>query len=315
MSFWKNKNIVVTGGAGFIGSHLVDLLFKAGSHVVVVDDLSAEKRKIDHVPILTIDAGDPFAMSKVLVKNNIDVVFNLAAFVAGVLYNRKNHMEMFERNMRLQIVPAEASALAQVPHFLQVSSVCVYGEGYTHDAREKLGRDGEPGAANNGYAWAKRMGERALSWLDLNHAVIVRPSNMYGPYDDFGPRGHVIPALIKKCLNDDHELVLHGSGDEVREFLYADDAARGMMAAVEHGRHGELYNLGSTEHISMLNLAKLIRKHLGRTEKSIRVIGDDGGDRYRSSNLTKTTNQLGWKATTSLDDGLRSTIEWYRSTL
>jgi nucleoside-diphosphate-sugar epimerase len=312
-SFWQGKRVVVTGGAGFLGSHLCPLLFQAGAHVLILDDWSrGNNLKEGESSFVQDDAGE--------IENCLDafrgaeVVFNLAASVAGVLYNQSHQLEMFERNMRLQTAPVIAAERAGVSHFLQVSSVCVYAPDHQTPAFEGRGQWDEPVDANVGYSWSKRMGERAALWSSLPHGVIVRPSNMYGPRDYFDDRAHVIPALIRKCLFDDI-IRVHGTGREVREFLYVEDCARGMLAAVEHGQHGEVYNLGTNGRtkIDMATLVMYIQKETGTLDKPVEYIGGDGGDAARWSNCDKAERDLGWTYETDLTEGLRRTVEWYQA--
>jgi nucleoside-diphosphate-sugar epimerase len=312
-SFWQGKRVVVTGGAGFLGSHLCPLLFQAGAHVLILDDWSrGNNLKEGESSFVQDDAGE--------IENCLDafrgaeVVFNLAASVAGVLYNQSHQLEMFERNMRLQTAPIIAAERAGVSHFLQVSSVCVYAPEHQTPAFEGRGQWDEPVDANAGYSWSKRMGERAALWSSIPHVVIARPSNMYGPRDYFDDRTHVIPALIRKCVEDD-VIKVHGSGREVREFLYVEDCARGMLAAVEHGQHGEVYNLGTggATRDTIAGIVNRLQALTGSYNKPVEYTGGDSGDRERYSNCDKAERELGWRYQVGLTEGLRRTVEWYQS--
>jgi GDP-L-fucose synthase len=308
VNFWIGKRVCVTGGAGMIGARLVQFLLDAGALVDVLDNFSRGRTSVPgaHYHNLS-DAGDKETCLELFTDK--DAVFNLAAFVAGVTYNQTHHVEMFINNIRLQTMPAQAAAECGVPHFLQVSSVCVYAEDKQNPCKETdIG--GEPHEANAGYAWAKRMGERAMRWANIPHAVIVRPANCYGINDYFDSRAHVIPALIKKILNDE-TIRVNGTGQEVREFLYADDAARGMMVALERGNG--IYNIGSDGENSctIAELVYTLREILG-VDKSIEFMGGNGGDSRRIVNGDKLM-RLGWKAQMSLQDGLKAVCEWYQN--
>jgi nucleoside-diphosphate-sugar epimerase len=308
--FWQGKRVVVTGGAGFLGSHLCEKLLRLGAEVIALDDESRGHNRIDGVTFVMGDAGDYDICCSVF--NGCDAVFNLAAHVAGLLYNRSHHSEMFERNVRLQLTPVRAARAFDVPRFLQVSSVCVYAPEYVAGAVEVDGAIGEPVEGNAGYSWAKRIGERAVLWAGLPHCVIVRPSNMYGPRDYFDERAHVIPALIKKCLHE-NEIKVHGTGNEVREFLYVEDAANGMIAALEHGKPNEVYNLGThgETRTSIADLVGLLQKLTVAHEKRVTFTGGDGGDPRRNSICEKIFDDTGWRYTTGLQDGLLKTVNWY----
>jgi nucleoside-diphosphate-sugar epimerase len=188
----------------------------------------------------------------------------------------------------------------------------VYAPEYVSGAVEMGGTRGEPVAGNAGYSWAKRIGERAALWAGLPHCVIVRPSNMYGPRDYFDERAHVIPALIKKCLHE-NEIEVHGTGGEMREFLYVEDAADGMIAALEHGKSNAIYNLGThgETRTTIADLIGLLQKLTVTHKKRVTFTGGDGGDWARSSLCNKILNDTGWRYATGLQDGLLKTVNWY----
>lgn len=311
-TFYTDKRVVITGGAGMVGALLVQRLLGQGAHVTVSDNFSrGGGQRVARAHYIHSDAGHMQMCREVF--RDAFAVFNLAAAVAGVEYNQHNHMEQFARNVRLQTTPLEAASAEHIPHVLQVSSVCVYSPDHNHPAQEEHGHAGEPHSANNGYAWAKRMGERAAVWADLEHVVIVRPSNLYGPGDVFDHRAHVIPALIRKALRDE-EIVVNGSGQERREFLYAADAADGMLFALEHGQHREAYNLG-TNGATCVTIAALlghIQEATGATEKPVRFTSAyDPGDPARRSDCTR-LGALGWGHTTALKKGIAQTVRWYQ---
>lgn len=314
-SLFNSKKVVVTGGAGFAGSHLVDLLVGLGADVTVIDNHShrtAYFYRPDGARECRADVGSIRDMT--IMFDGAFAVFNLAAHVAGVIYNQANHLEMFAENLRVQTAAVQAAERAGVERFLQVSSVCVYSPDHNHPAIEANGWAGEPVAANNGYSWAKRMGERAALWSRIPHVVIVRPSNLYGPRDHFDERAHVIPALITKALTATDVIRVNGTGNEVREFLYVKDAVRGMVAALERGTHGETYNLGGPSTVSIRDLMTEIQTACG-TDHPIMFSSDyDPGDPGRWSNRTKILCDTGWVATTLLAEGLSATVDWYQRT-
>ena len=313
MTFWQDKKVVVTGGCGFVGSHLVPLLVEQGAQVLVVDDMRRGRNLPPKgVTVLRLDAGDPRALAKPF--TGAHAVFNLAAHVAGVIYNQHNHLEMYRENERLQVAPVLAAEQAGVERFLQVSSVCVYAPEYNHPAIEGFGHMDEPVRANNGYSWAKRMGEKAAWWSKIPHVVTVRPSNLYGPRDYFDERAHVIPALIKKALHDD-VITVNGTGHEQREFLYVEDAARGMLAALEDGIRQGAYNLGTdgATCVSIRDLMDMIQVVCG-TDKPVTYASDhDPGDPARWSSAKNIATDTGWRHRVHLLEGLKNTVEWYRS--
>jgi GDP-L-fucose synthase len=321
VSIFTDKRVVVTGGAGFVGSHLVELLLAQGAEVLVVDDMRRGHSYVHGSTIVRVDAGDPRALARPF--QGAYAVFNLAAHVAGVIYNQHNHLEMYRENERVQVAPVLAAERAGVERFLQVSSVCVYSPAHNHPAREEDGQLGEPVAANNGYSWAKRMGERAALWSNIPHVVVVRPSNLYGPRDYFDDRAHVIPALIKKARAvpaglpgaECAPIRVNGTGYEQREFLYVEDAARGMLAALEHGRHRVAYNLGThgASCVRIRDLMAGIQIATDTRDVAVEYASDhDAGDPARWSDCTRMTDDTGWRWSTLLADGIQKTVDWHR---
>ena len=317
-NFCKGQNVVVLGGAGFVGQYLCRLLEKRGANVFVIDDYSRHvdlkiDQYLDRIDRIGRISSTRLNISKMhllitrLKEINPFAVFNLAAAVAGVEYNQKHHNQMFIDNVNLQTIPVMVCEPLVTPHYLQVSSVCVYGEDVNTPAVEdELG--GEPVGANAGYAWAKRMGEWAVQWSNLQHAVIVRPSNIYGPGDWYDDRAHVIPKLIKGYDKGTAKMfALHPQ----REFVYVEDMAKGMLAALENGEHKEVYNLGSNHVISMHSLHMAISSEMNKSLADQAKPHFDQGDDIRSSNTAKAKAHLGWVAETPFLTGLKRTIEAY----
>jgi GDP-L-fucose synthase len=317
---YKNKRVCVTGGAGFVGVQLVQQLIRAGAEVTVIDNFSRGQNRIVGANYINSDAGDVNACKYAFCGGNasanrkpVDYVFNLVAEVAGVYHNSQHNVEMFHLNSRLQTAPLLAAAEEGVPNFLQVSSVCVYSPENQEHAIERYGLDGAPHFANFGYSWSKRMGELMAEVSNIERVVTVRPTNMYGPYDYFGPKSHVVPALIRKALEQPVIEVL-GNPSNVREFLHTKDGARGMMIAAANGEDGDVYNIhaGVDNQLTIVGLAKLIRELTGMTGKDI-VFPDTtgGGDPIRQIDGTKIT-ELGYEPTIHVGQGLKEVIEWVK---
>lgn len=310
---YADTNVCVIGGAGFVGHWLVKALRAAGANVIVIDNFSRgdnigiDKVQYYHLDVRNIDR----AASKL---NSIDVVFNLAATVAGVLYNQEHQAEMYKSNIEVLMAPALAASKAGVPAFLQTSSVCVYAPEHNAPSSEQYGLVGVPHPANAGYAEAKRDGERFASWSNIEKVVVVRPSNIAGAGDYFDEKAHVIPALVKRAseLSAREEFVLYGDPNATREFIHPLDVATGMMYAIMFGDNREAYNIGCNGQntISMTNLARLIldRYSLDNTIVSDSSLG--GGDNKRYSSTAK-LNALGWKHFVTLEEIVSETIlDW-----
>jgi len=316
--FWNKQQVIVTGACGMVGSRLCEFLRDAGAQVFGIDDLSRGEYRVDGVKYWVRDVEFALGEYDGWIECGHMVppfaIFNLAAAVGGVYFNMKNHADQYWQNTRLQAVPALWAAQHDVPIFVQVSSVCVYDGAFNSPALEDFGMSGMPEPANAGYAWAKRMGECVAHWSfedTVTKYVIVRPTNMYGVRDYFDERAHVIPALIKKFMTQQNPVVYGGS--QTREFLYADDGARGMMVAAEHGISGEVYNLGTSgeTQITIGRLAELIYALTGSTADVTIDHNAETGDVARCTDSSK-AHALGWKHRVSLEEGLGNVIEWYR---
>ena len=321
--FYQDQTVVVLGGAGFVGKHLCTALKKRGADVVVIDNLSRHDviqkfsgQDLGNWHKLDITRSSSRAtLTTVMDHINPFAVLNLAAAVAGVEYNQKHHNQMFLDNVQLQTIPVMICERLGVPHFLQVSSACVYGADANAPAIEgNLG--GEPVGANAGYSWAKRMGERAVLWSNLSHAVIVRPSNIYGPGDWYDEQAHVIPKLIKGY--DEGTAKIFAGKTSVRQFIYVEDVAKGMLHALEYCADKAAYNLAPiddcnkpTDALSMYHLHHLIAEITGKELAPCVAASFDPGDGKRYSDGSK-MSRLGWYCCkTPFDEGLEKTIEAY----
>lgn len=313
--FWQDKQVVVTGARGFVGSFLVDMLAERSAIVKGMDTGVRGKNHNPHAWYTTPRQADVTNQGNCeAVFKDADVVFNLAAHVGGLYYNIAHQAEQFWGNMQLLAPPALAAARVGVPVYLQVSTVCIYARGLNSPALEPGGHVGDPEQGNAGYAWAKRMGERACHWAFENapaRYVIVRPTNIYGPRDYFDETAHVIPALIRKFARGMNPVEVYG-GTQQREFLYVEDAARGMMTAAEHGECGAAYNLGTggETQVAIDELAEMIQALTGHEGAINYVETAATGDQSRSTDASK-ARALGWRHEVGLWDGLQRTVEWY----
>lgn len=317
--FWKDRKVLVTGGTGFIGSHVVEKLVDYGARVTVLDHI--KKGKIKNIPHLSkkvnFIAGncDSPKEARKACKGQ-DVVMNLAARVGGIEYNRTHQASILSENLAIASVMIEAARVEKVERFLVVSSACVY----PHDAKvptaESEGFRGEPESTNGGYGWAKRMAEKLGMYYSEQYDMkvgIVRPYNAYGPRDHFNPKtSHVIPALIARVLQGEDPLNVWGSGKQTRAFLYVGDLALGMIRAIEKYPVADPINLGTNEEISIKELIKMIIAISGVNTKVIFDVSKPDGSPRRNSDNTNAIKHLNYKASTKLRTGLEKTIQWYR---
>lgn len=318
-NFWKNKKVLVTGGAGFIGSHVVEKLVARGAKVTVLDNLQNGKlSNLKHLEkkyaFIKGDCTNPKTAEKVCI--NKDIVMNLAARVGGIEYNRKHQATMLKDNLLIGTVMLEAAHKMNVERFLVVSSACVYSRDCSVPTPESEGFLGEPEPTNGGYGWAKRMNELSGKYYNEEFGMkvgIVRPYNCYGPRDHFDEKtSHVIPALIKRVLDGENPIKVWGTGKQTRAFLYVEDLAEGMILAIEKYPKPDPINLGTDEEISINNLVKHILKKSYINAKILFDTSKPDGSSRRNSDNTKAVEKIGFRAKTKLDEGLAQTIEWYR---
>lgn len=319
--FWSNRKVLVTGGAGFIGSHLVEKLVKLDVKVTVLDNLqNGTLENLQGVSkeahFIKGDCRDVSTAEKAC--RGQEVVMNLAARTGGVGYNNTHPGLMLSDNLIIEATMIQAAQKTGVKRFLAVSSAVVYPENATIPTPEEEGFLGEPEQANKGYGWAKRMGELLGKYYQEEFDIqvaIVRPYNCYGPRDHFFPTPtHVVPSLIRRVVDGEDPIVVWGTGKQTRAFLYVEDLTEGIVLATEKYAVSDPVNLGTDEEVSMKELVKKII--LLSRRKNARVIFDtskpDGSPR-RNSNNNKAKEKLGFSARVTLEEGLRNTIAWYKA--
>jgi len=305
--FWPGRKVMVTGGGGFLGQAVVRRVEAGGADSIFVPrsrdyDLRT-KEGIDHA----IDDGRP------------ELLIHLAAVVGGIGANRDNPGRFFYENAIMGIQLMEQARLAGVGKFVTIGTVCAYPKFTPVPFSEDELWNGYPEETNAPYGLAKRMllvqGQAYRQQYGFN-AIYLLPVNLYGPGDNFDPRSsHVIPALIKKCVDarvgGDPFIEVWGTGSASREFLYVDDAAAGIVLAAERYDDGEPANLGVGHEITIRELVEVIMELTGY-EGEVRwdATKPDGQPR-RALETSRARDRFGFVATTSFEDGLARTIEWY----
>ena len=306
--FWRNKNVVVTGGNGFVGHHLVPMLVRAEANVTVVTSSPiVTNLKAKH---LFWDMGDIENCKWAF--HDADAVFNLAAVVGGQKDTMGWQARHFLANVRTQCAPAIAAFEIGVPVFVQVSSVSAYAPEYSTRAVEENADRGRP---VYGYGFAKRMGEQTIRWLCEKHSwqgVNARMTNMYGEHDRYGKTAHIVPYLIRRFdKSEDKRVTLYGNGRGTRDLMHAYDGARGMMMAAERGKDGELYNFGTGQEVTIRSLAEKIRSLVG-SKSEIEFSGSTiVADERRCTISKRALDELGWQYSIELDRGLERAVQWY----
>lgn len=320
MSFWNGRRVVVTGGAGFVGSHLVEQLVTAGADVTVADDLSrgslARLAAVrDGVRFLRTDVGFPDGADSAT--RGQEIVLNLAAKVTGIEYNRFHNADMFTENMRIANAMMEAAARNGVGRFLVVSTACIYPNDAHVPTQEDEGGRGAPEPTNEGYGWAKRMSEQLGRYYASETSMqvaIVRPFNAYGPRDHWDEEtSHVVPALIDRVLRGDDPVVVWGSGDQTRAFLHCRDAATGMKLVAERADSSAPVNIGHDVEISIRELAETILHLTGRRASLHFDLSKPDGYPRRAADTTRLREVTGWVPEITLEQGLREMIDEYQA--
>lgn len=304
----KNKKILVTGGAGFLGSFVVKKLVERGvkpKNIIVPRSKKYDLRKVEDC-------------RKVL--KGVDVVIHLAAKVGGIGFNKKYPGELFYDNLIMGANLMEEARKAKVEKFVAIGTICAYPKHTPTPFKEEDLWTGYPEETNAPYGLAKKMmlvQAQAYRQQYGFNAIYLLPVNLYGPNDNFHPESsHVIPALIRKVhdaiTKNSSDIEVWGTGKVTREFLYVEDAAEGIVSATENYDGDEPVNLGSGMEISIKDLVYKIKEIMGYAGK-IRFNKDmpDGQPR-RMLDISKAHKHFRFKAKTKFDEGLRKTIDWYR---
>lgn len=304
----KTKNILVTGGAGFLGSFVVEKLKKRGCKNIFVPEI----QRYDLVRIE--------AIRRLYKKARPDIVFHLAAKVGGIGANKEKPGEFFYDNLIMGINMMEEGRLFGIEKFITLGTICCYPKFTPVPFREEDLWSGYPEETNAPYGLAKKMllvQSQAYRKQYGFNSIFLMPVNLYGPRDNFDPAScHVIPALIKKCIaaveKKDGEIMVWGTGKVTREFLYVEDAAEGILLAAEKYDKSEPVNIGSSFEISIKDLAALIAKLTGFKGRIAWDASKPDGQPRRMLDTSRAFNEFGFKAKTDFQEGLKNTIEWYR---
>jgi GDP-L-fucose synthase len=304
---WAEKKICVTGGAGFLGTHLIKELRDRGAK---------------HIFIPTVEEYnlvDRDAIKRLLADSEPDVIIHLAAHVGGIGANQEKPAEFFYDNLMMGVQLLHQAYETGVEKFVAIGTVCAYPKFTPVPFKEDDLWIGYPEETNAPYGLAKKMllvqSQAYRDQYDYN-SIFLLPVNLYGPGDNFNPRtSHVIPALIRKCVEakeagEDH-IIVWGDGSPTREFIYVTDAARGITLAAERYNQSLPVNIGSGFEISIKDLAEKIARMTGFEGKFVWDTSKPNGQPRRALDTTRAKEKFGFEAKVDFDEGLQKTIDWY----
>ena len=305
---WPEQRVVVTGGNGFLGSYVVEKLRARGCRTIITPHSSEyDLVQMEAVERLYRDAKPT-------------VVIHLAARVGGIGANRNNPGRFFYENLMMGVQMIEVGRRAGLKKLVATGTICAYPKHTPVPFREEDLWNGYPEETNAPYGLAKKMllvQSQAYREQYGFNSVVLFPVNLYGPRDNFDlESSHVIPALIRKSVEaaemGEREIVVWGTGNATREFLYVEDAAQGIITALERLEGSEPVNLGAGREISIRDLATTIADLSGFRGTLAWDQSKPDGQPRRCVDAQRAQRLLGWRATTSFEEGLKRTIAWYR---
>jgi GDP-L-fucose synthase len=306
-NFWANKSVMVTGGAGFLGSWVVDQLRQKHCGQIFIPRSNRY------------DLRDASAIRRALDDSSPDLVIHLAARVGGIGANLRHPAEYFYENLMMGVQLIHECWKAAIPKFVAVGTVCAYPKFTPVPFHEEHLWDGYPEETNAPYGLAKKMllvQSQSYRQQYGYNSIFLLPVNLYGPEDNFDPESsHVIPALILKCIAAKEagadSIEVWSDGTPTREFLHARDAAEAILLAAEKYNESMPVNLGSGEEISIKHLAETIASITGFTGEIIWDTSKPNGQPRRRLNTDRAMEQFNFRASTRLADGLKETVQWY----
>lgn len=314
--FWRRQRVIVTGGAGFLGSFVVEKLRQREAGEIIVPLIE----EYDLVNIQDINRLYDQVFGKKTGETSQVMVIHLAALAGGIGANRARPADFFYINLMMGVQLMHEAWRRGVDKFIAIGTICAYPKFTPVPFKEENLWDGYPEETNAPYGLAKKMllvQAQAYRQQYGFNAIYPLPVNLYGPRDNFDlETSHVIPALIRKCVEaqerGEKEIVLWGDGSPTREFLYVEDAAEGILLAAERYNGAEPFNLGSGMEIRIKELAELIAKLTGFQGQIVWDTSKPNGQPRRALDTSRAERFFGFRAQMPFEEGLRRTIEWYK---
>jgi GDP-L-fucose synthase len=305
--FWQSRRVLVTGGSGFLGSHLLERLAARNPAEILAPGISEY------------DLTEVTAVRAMFRERRPDTVIHLAAQVGGIGANRDNPGSFFYANIAMGIHMIEEARIAGVDRYVQLGTICAYPKHTPVPFRETDLWNGYPEETTAPYGIAKKALLVQLQAYRAQYGfsgIYLLPVNLYGPRDNFDPdTSHVIPALIRKMVEAREagadEVVLWGTGSASREFLYVDDCARAIVLAAERYTGADPVNIGTGQEIRIRDLAQLIAEVVGFEGRLTTDPTKPDGQPRRCLDTSRATERFGFNAEVSLREGLMRTVEWY----
>lgn len=308
-TFWKDRRVCVTGGAGFLGSFVTAKLKALGADVFIP---TIEKY----------DLVQKESIIQLIEDSKPQMIIHLAAQVGGIGANRAHPADFFYSNLMMGVQLIHEAYLRSVEKVVALGTICAYPKFTPIPFKEEDLWNGYPEETNAPYGLAKKMllvQSQAYRQQYGYNSIFLMPVNLYGPRDNFNPASsHVIPALIRKCIEaketGQESIEVWGDGSPTREFLYVEDAAEGILLAAEKYNSSEPVNLGSGMEISIKDLVELIARLTGFEGRLVWDTSKPNGQPRRRLDVSRAEKEFGFRAKVNFEEGLRRTIEWYRQT-
>lgn len=330
MDFYKGKKILITGGAGFVGSHLVKALLHAGAEVFIIDNFSR-----GHIDNLKDDLGRMLLAPERIIEGDLkdaafcdrtivgfDLVFHLADLVGGIQYVFNNECYIFSQNIIINTNTLTACIRNSIPDYIYIGTACSYPKelqsSYTVSALHE--DQTYPANPESSYGWSKLIGEYEAELAHSKGQInvgILRAHNIYGPHCMFDAKtSQVIPSLIRKAINYPQErYVVWGSGNQYRDFVYIDDVIEAFLLLAQHGMGKGVIQIGSGEACSIAQAATIIKEISGKDLTIEFEASANEGDKGRVAIVEKAERILGWKPKTVVRDGITKTYRWIESNI